>query len=444
MERGGGDWVPTRRPGPSGGHGRRRRTSARLARSAAGRFALATALLTVVVLTVGAPAAMAAFPGTDGAVVVAGTGGLGYGGGHGSGRGLDGEFSSPCAGPGGGSALFALQPGSNHATVLTCTPGTDSHPFVSPDGSEVVFTNTRGHSPSQLFTIALGSSGHHVTPTLVSDSPTVGDDDASWSPTGDGTIVFQRTLPGDPPQLYTENVSDPASAVPVFSSPTGTSDTEPVFDPSNAQLVVFVRLVGGHSHIFSYDLADQTLTDLSAQGNGGSSADDSKPDFSPWSGGGRIVFESDRACGSLQLYTMTPQGTDQQPVFRASDNGAFEGAQVCRPPTRDPVYSPDGESLAFDQSAPWSLDSWGPFEVPVDAAGAATGHVTSMTTFPGGFRGFSFPIFSAFDDPSWGPAGSPPAQAPEAALPVLLPIAGVVTAGTLLVVRRRKRQVADA
>jgi len=100
--------------------------------------------------------------------------------------------------------------------------------------------------------------------------------------------------------------------------------------------------------------------------------------------------------------------------------------------------------LAFDESAPWSFNSWGPFEVPVNSSGAATGHVTSMTYFPGGFRGFDVPIFSAFDDPNWGPAGTPPAQAPEAALPVLLPIVGGAMAGTVLLVRRQKRQVVKA
>ncbi len=36
-----------------------------------------------------------------------------------------------------------------------------------------------------------------------------------------------------PTQLYIENVANPSSATPVFSSPTGFNDTEPVFDPAD-------------------------------------------------------------------------------------------------------------------------------------------------------------------------------------------------------------------
>ncbi len=407
------------------------------------RAAVVTLFFMAAAVSVGAPAAQAAFPGSDGVIVLASSGSAGRGGWGGWGdwgnwwNGFGHGSGGACTSGGDRSALYTLSPDAPQPAVLTCTPGTDSHPFVSPDGTEVVFTETQRGGPGQLYTYPLDQPGGAVAPTLASDPATASDDYASWSPAGDGTIIFQRTLPGQLPQLFTENVSDPSAATPVFSSPTGSSDTEPVFDPANPELIAFVRVVNGQSHIFTYDLSSQSLLDLSAQ-DGVSGADDSKPDFSPGSSGGGIVFQSDRACGDMQLYTMTVQGTDQEPVFRAFDNGTFDGPQVCRPPTRDPVFSPDGGALSFDQSySEWGFSSSGPYEVSINSSGTADGHVRALTFLYGGF---DFLGANGFDDPSWAPASGPPAETPEASLPVLLPPLGVAAAGTMLFLRRRRRQ----
>ena len=316
------------------------------------------------------------------------------------------------------------------------------HPFVSPDGSEVVFTNV-GDGVSQLYTLSLPLTGHPrlARPVLVSDAAPASDDDASWSPAGDGTIVFQRTSPGNPTQLYVENVANPSSAAPVFSSPTGFDDTEPVFDPADPNILVFVRPVGGHSHIFTYDLATQALTDLSAQGNGGGSGDDSKPDFAP-GGSGRIVFASDRACGYDQLFTMTLQGTNQNPVFPTNQTKPAS-SQACSIGADDPVYSPQGDQLAFDrlghfshgddQSHDFAYEDheWGGWSnllfVAVDPSGIAAGDATGLG------RGHMSGV-----QPNWGPAATPPAQTPEAPLPIILPVLGAGFAGAALLARRRR------
>jgi len=368
------------------------------------------------------PAAQAAFPGSDGPVVFAGISfGFTLAGGFRLG------FGSPCPGHGPGQdTLYLLRPDSMVPRVLTCAPGQADHPFVSPDGSTVVFSSAATGTPSQLYTVPIPAPGQHVTPTLVSSSPADSDTYPSWSPAGDGTIVFQRTVPGGLPQLYTENVAEPGSASPVFGAPTGSSDTEPVFDPADPELIAFVRPVGGRSHIFTYDLSTHALTDLSAQGDPNGTGDDAKPDFAPSGSPERIVFESDRACGSLQLYTMSVTGADQEPVFQAMSNGSPTGTQRCRTPSGDPVYAPQGDSLAFDQAAGgfFSFFGSGPSTVSLNSSGVATGPVASLSHF-----------FGEALDPNWGPTASPPAQTPEVGLPVLLP----AVAGTLAVRRRRLR-----
>jgi Tol biopolymer transport system component len=394
-----------------------------------GRMAIAVGLGTLAAITIVPTAAQAAFPGVNGLVVFSGTGA---------------SWSRFCRDRHQQDQLFELTAEESSPVQLTCTSGRDEHPFVSPDGSEVVFSNVTNGGVSQLFTLDLSSTGRRefAQPVLVSDAPQASDDDSSWSPAGDGTIVFQRTLPGSPSQLYFENVADPSSAAPIFATPTGFNDTEPVFDPSDPDVIAFVRPVGGHSHIFSYDVTTQALTDLSAQGNGGGSGDDAKPDFAPTGAEGRIVFESDRNCGYMQLYTMTTQGTDQSPVFPTSSRKTPSGSEACSSAGDDPVYSPQGDQLAFDRQGDFPRGDdqgrgfayedheWGGWSnlsfVPIDSSGTATGNAT-------GIRGYG----TTGVQPSWGPEASPPADAPEAPLPIILPVMGAGVAGTVLFIRRR-------
>ena len=97
---------------------------------------------------------------------------------------------------------------------LDCTGSTDQHVFVSPDGTEVIFASNRaagGTSNFQLYTMPFSTDGTASgTPVDVSqDFPTGASDDyPSWAPASSGnqnTVIFQRTLAGGQPELYTEN-----------------------------------------------------------------------------------------------------------------------------------------------------------------------------------------------------------------------------------------------
>jgi hypothetical protein len=86
-------------------------------------------------------------------------------------------------------------------------------------------------------------------------------------------------------------------ATPVFSSPTGFIDSDPGYDPSNANEIAFVRSTSsGPSQVYTYNFSTHALIDLSSA-NGDATYNDSKPDFasSPnGSGVQLIVFQSDR------------------------------------------------------------------------------------------------------------------------------------------------------
>jgi Tol biopolymer transport system component len=394
----------------------------------------------------GATAAQAAFPGANGQIVFAAQG---FGG-------------SRFCWNSSHDQLFTLTPGGSNPVQLTCTRGRDQHPSVSPVGTQVVFSSVNDDGPAQLFTLPLQSTGHRrfVGPTSVSDAPQASDDYPSWSPSNDGTIVFQRTLPGALSQIFTENVSDPSSATPVFPSPTGFADTEPVIDPSQPDLLAFVRDVGGHTHIFSYDTTTQTLTDLSAQGNGGGSGNDSKPDFAPSGAGGLIVFQSDRACGYPQLYTMTVQGTDQVAVFPTTSHQTSTGTQQCSDESSDPVFSPDGNELAFVRPSRFGThesarsNDYGGYGGGGTGGGGGGGDgdgdgddggggdggprllVVSVNS-SGGAVGAVTWVRSGGAQPNWGPATAPPAQTPEAPLPVVLPVVGAGVGAAAVFIRRK-------
>lgn len=401
---------------------------------------LLASVVTIGAVTLVPTVAEAAFPGQNGPIVFVGSG-FCRGGHH---DGSSGWWSD-------GGQLLELQPGHQRPIQLTCTRGQVQHPFVSPDGTQVVFSSSQNGGPGQLFTLSLESPHLPAQPTLVSGTTGATDDYPSWSPANDGTIVFQRTQPGGQSQLYTENVGSPSSATPVFPTPTGFSDTEPVFDPFDANMLAFVRSVGGHTHIFSYDTATQTLTDLSAQGNNGGTGNDSKPDYSPSPTGGQIVFESDRSCGTTQLYTMADDGTHQVPVFQTLSMGVPTGTQRCTPTSKDPVFSPQGDAIAYDRHV-WggiselavvTLDP--PSSAPLAAIHNGGGDLNIKDGDSDGDDGNGNSTGNTHQfgsQPNWGPSLSPPADAPETALPVVLPVIGTIVAGAVLTARRRRVRAA--
>ena len=243
---------------------------------------------------------------------------------------------------------------------LDCTGSTDQHVFASPDGTEVIFASNRNDGVDfELYTMPLSTDGTASgTPTDVSQSLPSGasDDYPSWAPAAPGSqnlIIFHSTRGGGLPELYTEDLNTPGSVAPVFTQTQPFSDTEPVYDPSNANEIAFVRTSGsGKSQIYTYNFVTHALVDLSAA-DGDQNSNDSKPDFAPSPNGQGVqlfVFQSDRPtpnavngpCAGTQLYTMSDQsGSAITPVFQ-QQSGAPPGPTGCRcaPPPRTPCRWP--------------------------------------------------------------------------------------------------------
>ena len=227
------------------------------------------------------------------------------------------------------------------------------------------------------------------------------------------------------------------------------SDTQPVYDPSNANEIAFVRTTGsGKSQIYTYNFVTHALIDLSAA-DGDANSNDSKPDFAPSPNGQGVqllVFQSDRPtpnvvngpCAGTQLYTMSDQaGSAITPLFQQQSGGppGPDGVQVCatskdaisipngtKVGVENAVFSPDGTEIAFDQLAyngsGNTQDIFTAYSVPVSSSGVAqTGSLNDLT-----------PNFATDQAPTWAPV-SPGASTPEAPSVLHLPVDGGGIAG---------------
>jgi hypothetical protein len=361
--------------------------------------------------------------------------------------------------------LFIALPGSPSTPTdpdkqLDCTGAKDEDASFSPDGSEIVFASNRqvgGNSNWQLYTEAFNDDGTASdTPALVHDQATATTVDsypsfAPASPGNQNTIIFARQSgPYSPPQLYTVNLTNPNSLAPVFPTQTGFADSQPVYDPSNGNEIAFARtnLTTGYTDIVTYNFVTHALTDLSAA-NGDTTTHDSKPDFAPSPdsyGDQLIVFQSDRPspCNTTELYTMTDQAPASpaqstiSPVFQNT-----QSVQVC--PTggsaspvalENPVYSPDGAQIAFDQfnATQQVFTTWDDSILNTSAQSdvARMSGETDLT-----------PNTATDEAPTWGPV-EPGVSTPEAPLGILLPLSATALLGAAVVYLRQRKRPVDA
>jgi len=184
--------------------------------------------------------------------------------------------------------------------------GTNTTPSWSPDGKKLAFSSSRsGHS--ELYVVdQSGGNLHRITDTR---GPNV-------SPTWNrktGSEIAWASKRGDVPQIFIMG-ADGTNAQQVTDQGYAIS---PAWSP-NGQFLVFswMRRYGagapGSQDLYIMDVANKQWVQLTHDGG--------RNDFPSWSPDGRhIVFQSNRS-GSLQIWTMLADGTDQKQLTTSGSN----------------------------------------------------------------------------------------------------------------------------
>jgi len=184
--------------------------------------------------------------------------------------------------------------------------GTNTTPSWSPDGTKLAFSSSRsGHS--ELYVVdQSGGNLHRITDTR---GPNV-------SPTWNrktGSEIAWASKRGDVPQIFVMG-ADGTNAQQVTDQGYAIS---PSWSP-NGQFLIFswMRRYGpgapGSQDLYIMDVANKQWVQLTHDGG--------RNDFPSWSPDGRhIVFQSNRS-GSLQIWTMLADGTDQKPLTTSGSN----------------------------------------------------------------------------------------------------------------------------
>lgn len=184
--------------------------------------------------------------------------------------------------------------------------GTNLSPAWSPDGTKIAFSSSRGGDP-EIYTV--DSSGGNLKRLTAFKGPDVS---PAWNRKTGGQIAWVSGRTGLP-QVYTmdadgtnvQRLTDQGYAV------------SPAWSPNGQFLVVsWMRKYGpgapGAQDIYIMDIASKQWVQLTHDGG--------RNDFPYWSPDGRhIIFQSSRA-GSLQIWTMLADGTNQKQLTFAGAN----------------------------------------------------------------------------------------------------------------------------
>ena len=184
--------------------------------------------------------------------------------------------------------------------------GSNLSPSWSPDGSRLAFSSSRSGDPEIYIVDQSGGNLHRITNSKGPDvSPT-------WNRKTGAQIAWVSGRSGLP-QIYTME-ADGTNAQQLTDQGYGVS---PSWSP-NGQFLVFswMRHYGpgapGAQDIYIMDVASKQWVQLTHDGG--------RNDFPSWSPDGRhVVFQSSRS-GSLQIWTMLADGSNQKPLTSSGSN----------------------------------------------------------------------------------------------------------------------------
>lgn len=183
--------------------------------------------------------------------------------------------------------------------------GTNTTPSWSPDGSKLAFSSSRGGAPEIYVIDQSGGNLHRISTGELGVSPT-------WNRKTGSQIAWVRRV-GDMPQVFTmgadgtnvQRMTDQGYAV------------SPSWSPNGQFLVLaWTRHYGagapGAEDIYIMDVTNKQWVQLTHDGG--------RNDFPSWSPDGRhIVFQSTRS-GSLQIWTMLADGSNQKQLTTSGGN----------------------------------------------------------------------------------------------------------------------------
>ncbi len=215
--------------------------------------------------------------------------------------------------------------GGSLATTLVTSGGNDVTPVWSPDGGQVVFASDRGGDYDIYLRTASGQE-HKLTHNAADDVH------PAWSPSGD-RIIFSSDRSGSYFQVYTMRAD--GSDVRQVGVVPGNNAMYPRYSPNGSRIAFMRASVTAPLCQWNWDVWLMNADGSNQRRVTTSLVADVYPNWKP--DGSAIIYGSCRNFLDFDLYLVNPDtGAESQlnAWFLSNEWGA--------------VYSPDGQSLAFD------------------------------------------------------------------------------------------------
>ena len=227
---------------------------------------------------------------------------------------------------GGGPDLFAVAPVGGIQLRLTGGRFDSRDPSFSPNGNRIAFWSNRGDGAAIYVMDADGDNVERVSQKGIGAAT-----QPSFSPNGK-QIAFVSHLGGDS-EIYTMNSDDGTSPFPVLNGKSPGQDSEPVFSPDGKKIAFTRTFPGKGRDILVVDRDGTDLVNLTKS----PAVDNSHPSFS--ADGKRIVFQTlRRGRGGYEIFSMDADDGDH-PLNLTKEAGA----------DTQPSFSPNGKKVVFSR-----------------------------------------------------------------------------------------------